>query len=225
MNTEAVKTTLKRIKKAALISCLALFFKNIKKLSVFCIGFLLIISSPANAVLLTFNELDQSDYFDENGDLTPLSNEYEAQGLVFRSLAYLVGGEGSNAIAGPGFGFEFVGDNLPIFVSFNLGSPSGIAVDITVRGPNYFKSVISSGEIVGMTDDPGTPYIPNELFSFSSLTGISSVYFSGKAGNDMDNLTYTYANDVAVPEPLGILLFGVGLLGLISSRHIGKSRK
>jgi len=210
----------------------ALFFKNFKSLMGLGIGFLLIFSSSANAVLLTFDELDQSDYFDANGDLTPLSNEYESQGLIFRSSAYLIGRqEGdpitypSNFVAGPGFGFEFVGDNLPMFVSFNLGSSAGIAVDITVQGPNYFKSIVSSGEIVGMTDDPGTPYVPNELFSFTSRTGISSVYFSGKAGNYIDNITYAYSSPTQVPEPSTFLLIVIGLLGLISSRFQFKSEK
>lgn len=189
-----------------------LFPSNIKKLLSLGFCLFLIISNPANAILLNFDELDDT-VVDAEGNRVPLSDEYESQGLVFVGSAY-----GGGVVAGPGFGFEFVSGNLPTFVSFNLGSPSEIAVDITVNGPNYFKSIVSSGAIVGMTDDPGTPYIPNELFSFYSETGIASVHFSGKAGNYIDNLTYTYTSDVAVPEPSTIILLGLGLLGLFSSR-------
>ena len=100
---------------------------------------------------------------------------------------------------------------------FYLGSDSH-AVGIDVTGPNYHSLVVSSGEIRGMTDDQGTPYIPNELFSFYSPTGISSIRFAGQSGNYIDDLTYTYGGEVSVPEPSALILFGLGLLGLISSR-------
>lgn len=183
--------------------------------------------NSAHAVFINFDELDQASYLpaDEDGWMTPLSSEYESQGLLFTDSAYLVtyGGWGiplsePNYVSGPGFSFEFIGDNLPVFISFNLGPSSGIAVGITVRGPNYFKSVTSSGAIIGMTDDPGTPYIPNEFFSFRSRTGISSVEIIGKAGSSMDNLTYTYANEVSVAEPSTLVLLMVGFLGLLGSR-------
>jgi hypothetical protein len=205
----------------------ACFFKTLKKLSLVSVGLLLILTSSAQAVLITFDELDQASYLRPGEDeaIAPLTNEYESQGVLFRSSAYLVKWAEplvpvsvQNYVAGPGFGFEFVGDELPTYVSFYMGSHAQIAVYIDVRGPNYNKQVTSSGEIVGMTDEVGTPYIENEFFSFRSRTGISSVYFGGKADNYIDNLEYTYANEVSVPEPSTFMLFGIGLLGLISSR-------
>jgi hypothetical protein len=201
------------------INCRFIHFL-LKKTSFFAVGVLLVCCNSANAVLITFNELDENSYVDANGERTPLTNEYESQGVVFFGPAYVGGGVG-----GPGFSFEFVGDSLPTYVSFNVSPVSGIAASIYVQGPDYHKLVRSSGAIVGMTDDPGTPPIPNELFSFSSPAGISSVELSGKAGVYFDNLTYTYPSPAQVPEPATFILFGIGLLGLISSRSKFPFRK
>ena len=189
------------------------FFKKFKKITLLSLAFSMMICSSAQAVLITFDELDENSYVDTNGEPTPLTNEYESQGLVFSGPAYVGGGVG-----GPGFSFEFIGDNLPTYVSFNVSSASGIATSIYVQGPDYRKLVTSSGAIVGMTDDPGTPPIPNELFSFSSPTGISSVELSGKAGVYFDNLTYTYSSTTQVPEPSTFTLLLIALLGLVSLR-------
>lgn len=208
--------------------------KILKQLFRLSFGLFLIVSNSAQAVLITFDELDQASYLRPGEDeaIAPLTNEYESQGVLFRSSAYLVRWAEplapvslQNYVAGPGFGFEFVGDELPTYVSFYMGSHAQIAVSIDVRGPYYSKQLTSSGEIVGMTDDVGTPYVANEFFSFSSRTGISSVYFAGKADNYLDNLEYTYAKDVSVPEPFSFVLFGIGLLGVISSRFKFKSKK
>jgi len=196
------------------------FRKKCKRLLFLGVGFSIIICNSASAVLINFDELDQNHYIDANGELTYLSNEYEAQGLLL-NYAYLVKWfEGvtpvslTNYIAGPGFGLEFVGD-LPTTVSFYLGSHSKTAVVIDALGPNYSKSIVSSGEIHGMTDDQGTPYIPNQVFSLTSSTGISAISFSGQGDAYIDDLSYTYAS---VPEPSIIALFGIGLAGLIIRR-------
>ena len=189
------------------------FFKTFKKIRLLSLAFLMLISSSAQAVLITFDELDGNSYVDTNGEPIPLTNEYESQGLVFYGPAYVGGG-----VAGPGFRFEFIGDNLPTYVSFNVNPASGIAISMYVQGPDYRKLVNSSGAIVGMTDDPGTSPIPNELFSFSSPTGISSVELSGKAGVYFDNLTYTYSLTTQVPEPSAFMLLIIALLGLVTLR-------
>ncbi|RYY73173.1 MAG: PEP-CTERM sorting domain-containing protein [Gammaproteobacteria bacterium] len=185
---------------------------------------LMTICNAANAVLLTFDELDESSYVDANGDRTFLTNEYESQGLLFGGSAYLISGQPtseihpSNYVAGPGFGFEFVGNKLPEYVSFVLGSSTGSAVFIDVIGPNFSKHVTSAGEIHGMTDDHGTAYIPNQFFSFSSSTGISSIIFSSQGDEYIDNLTYAYTSPIQVPEPSAYILLVVGLIGLFGSR-------
>jgi hypothetical protein len=122
-----------------------------------------------------------------------------------------------------GFGLEFVG-NLPTYVSFYLGSSSGTAVFIDAQGPNYSKQVTSSGEIHGMTDDYGTPYIPNQVFTFTSRTGIASIGFSGQGDGYIDDLTYTYSHST-VPEPEACLLLAIGLLSLLLSRSNFKVRR
>ena len=204
-----------------------LFLRNFKRISYCGLGLFMMLSSSANAVVINFDELDQSLYLRPGEDeaIAPLTNEYESLGMVFVDSAYLVTYQEwgtpvslPNYVAGPGFGIKFVGSELPTYVSFYLGSDSHAAVEIDVTGPNYRSSVVSSGGIHGMTDYLGTPYIPNEVFSFYSPTGISLIDFSGQSGNYIDNITYTYAKDVVVPEPSALILFGFGLLGLISSR-------
>lgn len=199
------------------------FIKSSAKRFILSFSFLILFCNSAHAVLINFDELDQNNYINADGDLTYLSNEYESQGLLL-NYAYLVEWyDGvpavslNNYIAGPGFGLQFVGD-LPTTVSFYLGSHSHTAVFIDVQGPYYSKQITSSGEIHGMTDNYGTPYIPNQLFSFSARTGISSISFSGQGDAYIDDLSYTYASHASVPEPSAILLFFVGLIGLLVRR-------
>lgn len=196
------------------------FFKTFKKIAWLIFGLSILICSSAQAVLINFDEIDESSNVDSEGYRIPLTNEYESFGLIFVGPAY-----GGGGVGGPGFSFEFVGENLPTFVSFNLGAASGIATSIDVRGPGYRKMVTSSGAIVGMTDEQGTPSIPNEFFSFNSPTGISSVELSGKAGVYFDNLTFTYAEITSVPEPSVLIMLAIGLLGLLSSRFKSSRKK
>ncbi len=193
-----------------------------KTLLFLCVSFFVMLSNCANAVLINFDELDPNDYSYEGGN-PYLTNEYESQGLVFTGSAYLLGWhEGipsvslPNYVIGPGFSLGFVG-NLPTAVSFFFGSSSHSAVFIDAYGPNYENHLMSSGDNHGMTDEY-IPYIPNELFSFSSSTGISSIEFSGWGDNYIDDLTYTYADQVTVPEPSAFILFAIGIFWLTISR-------
>ena len=196
-------------------------FAGIK--SVIFLGFsFFIMSNSAYAVLINFDELDPNNYSYEGGN-PYLTNEYESQGLVITGSAYLLNWhEGipsvslPNYVIGPGFGLEFVG-NLPTDVSFYFGSSSHSAVFIDVYGPNYEKHLMSSGDNHGITDEY-IPYIPNEFFSFSSPTGISSIAFSGWGDNYIDDLNYAYADPTTVPEPSALLIYLFGLLTLIVSR-------
>lgn len=198
------------------------FLKSINKSSVFGFITFMMICSSSSAVVINFDDLDPDSYSYEGGN-PYLTNEYELQGVIFKYSAYLLEWSGTkppvstpNYVGGPGFGFEFVGE-LPNYVSFNLGSSAQMAVFIDVFGPNYTNHLISSGENHGgWPEQEGSPYIPNELFTFYSATGISSVEFSGRGDVFIDDLTYTYT--AAVPEPSSVLLFGIGFLSLILSR-------
>jgi hypothetical protein len=198
---------------------------GVKKLSFLGFGFFMMLSNLAHAVLINFDELNASAYEEgPYGFPTPLRNEYESQGLVFNYAAYLLEWSGSkpivsspNYVGGPGFSFEFVGE-LPTAVSFYLGSSAKMAVFIDVLGPDYANHLTSSGENHGgWPEEYGSPYIPNELFTFYSATGISSVEFSGRGDVFIDDLTYNYSSQTQVPEPSTFILFVIGLLGLLSS--------
>ena len=206
-----------------LMSALCVGFKRLLFLGFI---FFIMLSSSAHAVLINFDELNPSAYEDgPYGFPIPLTNEYESQGLVFKYAAYLLEWSESkpivsspNYIGGPGFGFEFVGE-LPTSVSFYLGSSSQMAVFIDVLGPNYANHLTSSGENHGgWPEDLGSPYIPNELFTFYSATGISSVEFSGRGDVFIDDLIYNYSSQAQVPEPSTFVLLLLGFLGLVASR-------
>jgi|SRR4051812_17516861 len=207
MNTKVGSKILKIVKKSVFSICIAL----------------LATCNVAHAVLINFDDLDPNAYSYEGGN-PYLTNEYESQGLVFENAAYLLEWSGStpsvsapNYVGGPGFGFKFVGE-LPTSVSFYLGSSSHMAVIIDAFGPNYASHIISSGEAHGMTEEGYTPYIPNEIFSFYSVTGISSIEFSGRGDVNIDDLTYNYSPSVQVPEPSAFILFLIGFLGLMTPR-------
>jgi len=209
MNTKVVSNIFNIIKKTATASCIA------------CTA----ICDSAHAVLINFDDLDPDAYSYEGGN-PYLTNEYESQGLVFEYAAYLLRWSGStpvvstpNYVGGPGFGFKFVGQELPTSVSFYLSSTSHMAVFIDAFGPDYTYHTTSSGENHGgWPEDLGSPYIPNELFSFYSSAGISSIEFSGRGDVNIDDLTYNYSSPAQVPEPSAFILFGIGLLGLMCHR-------
>lgn len=168
---------------------------------------------PAQAVMLNFDDLNPESLQHSEGILT---NEYEAQGVVFHYSAYLHDGSpksSPNYVVGPGFGFSFV-NTLPVYVSFFTGSSTQSKVFIDARGPGgYFVNIRTEGEIHGMTDEESTPYIPNQFVEFRSDTGISSIELSGQSDGYIDDLTFYYP-DETVPEPSTIMLFALGLGGL-----------
>lgn len=212
------------------------FVERLKKTAWLIVSLSILSCSSSQAAVLNFDELDRASYLPvhEDDGMMHLTNEYESQGVLFTSFAYLATyGEGSNQVSGPnyvsgpGFGFNFIGEKLPTYVSFYLGSDSRMATSISVEGPDYAKQVTSSGEIRGMTDDKGSPYIANQLFSFSSQTGISSVLLLGQGGSYIDDLTFTYADPVVVPEPSTLILLMIGLAALVSSHlkfSVGSSK-
>jgi hypothetical protein len=202
-----------------------IMFGNLIK-TIFSFIAVMTLCSSAHAVLINFDELDPLMYEgNANGLPTPLSNEYQSQGVLFNGNAYLLGWRDDappvstpNYLGGPGFGLQFI-DELPTYVSFYLSSSSHMAIYIDAVGPNYTFQTTSSGEDHGgWPEREGTPYIPNELFSLYSPTGISSIEFNSRGDAHIDDLMYTYSSPTQVPEPSTIILFFVGFVGLLLSR-------
>ena len=186
---------------------------------VICCG---LMAQGALAITLTFDELNPADYEGENVETPFLTDEYESLGLVFDGAAYLHAWTQSqpamslpNYVIGPGFILNFVGD-LPTYVSLFVGSSNGAAVFFDAYGlEGYHESKRTDGEIHGMSWEQSTPYVPNQFVFFNSPTGISSIELSGQSDAFIDNLTFTNEHDVAVPEPSTLLLFTLGLFGLV----------
>lgn len=188
--------------------------------------FFLLAGTVANAVTIDFDELDRDAYL-HDGDLTPLSNEYESLGVVFFGLPYLLRDlpgvqpafSSPNFVGGPGVGFYFVGV-LPTYVSLYVSSSTGSRVWVEAAGPNgYDEGWLTDGEVHGMTvvDSDSTPYRPNQFVAFEAAEGIASVSLSSQGDTAFDNLTFT--RPTAVAEPPAVLLLALGLTGLAWQRQ------
>ncbi|HSX51786.1 MAG TPA: PEP-CTERM sorting domain-containing protein [Cellvibrio sp.] len=186
-------------------------FKNYRSLLT-CLSVLLFFCTPAQAVIIDFDDLDPSSLPNEM-----VTNEYESQGVVFAWNAYLVPASTQSApnyVIGPGIVFNFI-NTLPTYVSFYTGSSTGHKVFISALGPNnYFENIVTEGEIHGMNYEESTPYVPNQFVVFQSESGIASIELSGQSDGYIDDLTFYYpGEEIDVPEPSGILLLMLGMLG------------
>jgi hypothetical protein len=183
-----------------------------------CCFIISIFSSSANAITITFDELDPATIENER-----LTNEYESQGLVFDYNAYLVSASTQSApnyVIGPGISLHFTNE-LPTYVSFYTGSSTEHKVFISAFGPNgYFSNLTTEGGLNGWGSDESTPYIPNQFVVFQSEFGIASIELSGQSDGYIDDLTFYVAGDeTSVPEPSVIILLILGL-GCIASRKL-----
>jgi len=210
-----------------------MFAKQLKHLT--CLSILLtlcITSQTAQAVFIDFDDIvapPANPFGCET--LEPcgliLSNEYESKGVVFGNSGWLVGqvlpdGTNQNQVFGTnGISLNFVGA-LPNFISFNVDSPFQLEASyFSVYGENNDLLFVQHSSGWTGVEETSTPYIQGELVSIYSNTRIKGIYieslFNLRTGPTIDNLTFEYRT---VPEPSAVLLFLVGIAGLV----LGRSR-
>jgi hypothetical protein len=199
-------------------------FKRSLALTTFFLS-LALLSETANATFINFDDLEYT--IDEYGDGNlledhPVTDEYLSKGLLITG-GYLWHDEYSpyissspNVLIGSdGFTLNFV-EELPTFVSMRTNfvgenAPGLLAIFFDVYGPSGLLFQTHSSGDTGSPDMINT--IPNELISFNSPTGISRITMSNyqhrRIAGAIDDLTFEYAD---VPEPSGLILFGMGLL-------------
>jgi hypothetical protein len=189
-----------------------------------------LLSSVSHAVLINFDDLVR-----EPGDSEfpcfcdhPLTNEYEAQGLIIDGGFLAEYDENSAVQSGPNYllgsnflTLRFVG-TLPTFVSMYVSAASMEKIFLNAWGTD---GLIGQQQTEGdSSPDEGTPYVPNQFISFTSATGIASITLEGfynlRVSSMVDDLTYEYAS---VPEPTPLMLLALGLLGL-GCRKFAKRR-
>lgn len=171
----------------------------------------------AQAITIDFDELDLADFSDlEAGMRIPLSNEYEAKGVIFTGAAYLLNystKSAPNYINGPGFGIHFL-NILPTHVSMYVGSTVDYKVRIrAIGGSGYVEDKTTDGYVHGMHLEESTPYRPNQFVSFYVPEGISHIEFGGQADAYLDDLSFT------VTEPATWILFVFSGLILLLRRR------
>lgn len=157
-----------------------------------------------------------------------LSNEYESSGIIFNGgTSWLVGevlpdGSNKNYVFGTNFiGLGFVGI-LPNFLSFNINSALGAEVSIirlyNQDGEEFFTHITDGWR--GL-EELSTPYVPNQFVTIQASERIKGVSFTSfynhRVGPSIDNLTFEYRN---VPEPSLVLLFALGLVGIMFRRSV-----
>lgn len=180
--------------------------------------FISTISNIASALLINFDELTpvyldpEAPFFADN----PITDQYASQGVVFLGGAWLNGFDSQNymTMGAGGAMLQFTGI-LPTLVSMEVTSIHNDAI--------FFNMTDASGSII----DKNTagwrgpfyehiPAIPNELITFTSELGISSInmfgFFDLRNEANIDNITITYSS---VPEPSSLALFALALLAVI----------
>lgn len=186
-------------------------------------------SLNANAVFLDFDDI-VAPPFNPFGCETPttpcgliLSNEYQSQGLTFGIDAWLAGevqtdGTNKNKVVGLNTLYLFFTDALPNFISLNINSPLGHEASyLEVWGKNGFLFTHVTSGWRGIDEE--TPYIPDEFISFYAPEQITQInifsFYNHRSGPSIDNLTFEYRT---VPEPSLLLLFALGVAGIIRAR-------
>lgn len=170
-------------------------------------------SVNSHAVVLNFDELNSEDFIID-GEIRTLGSYYSDLGVVFSDHSFVlkwgfygeIASTEPNYIGGAGTSISFIGE-LPTFVSLVIFGVGGMATFLEATGPGGYTQLIqSSGEVRSIMDpNLGTPYIHNQLISFSSATGISRISLSGQAGANFDDLTFIRPSEVN--EPPILLLF------------------
>ena len=189
----------------------------------------LLVSLPTYAVVINFDDLTLVPSDPEFPCFCdyPLTNEYESQGLIIDGgflAEYWEGHEnvvsGSNYLLGSIYlQLNFVG-TLPTFVSLIVSAAHEEAIFFDVFGAAGLIDEQQTSGYAGPYND--TPYTPNQLMTFTSAEGISSIVIEGfynlRTSAMIDDLTYEYTS---VPAPSPLILLGLGLLGLAWRKRVG----
>lgn len=202
------------------------FFTSIKRCFL-AVPFGLFMALPAHAVIINFDDLT---LVPSDPDVPcfcdyPLTNEYASQGLIIEG-GFLAeyGEEDKNTVSGPNYllgsnylRLSFVG-TLPTFISMIVSAAHEEAIYFDVFGSDGLIDEQQTNGYAGPHND--TPYTPNQLMTFTSAEGISSVVIEGfynlRTSAMIDDLTYEYTS---VPAPSSLVLLGLGLLGLAWCRR------
>jgi len=179
------------------------------------LAFLSVFSSSVSAAPITID-------FDNLSELDSVTTQYA--GVTFTDATVLTAGSTVNEIEFPPHSGSNVvfDDGGPMTLSFSAPIYSftgfftyGTALTLSAfDGANNLLSSVTSafGSNDAAFGDPGSS--PNELLSFASLTGISSILISGDlAGGSfvLDDVSFDSSRPTGVPEPATGLLVAAGL--------------
>ncbi|MGM8226663.1 hypothetical protein ACSV5M_08775 [Cellvibrio sp. ARAG 10.3] len=181
-------------------------------------------SGAVHAVLINFDDLTRVPDEDPMQSCFcnhPLTNEYEAEGLIIDG-GYLMEyyEEDPNKVSSPNYllgshylTLSFVG-KLPTFVSMIVSAANQEAIYFDVFGTGGLIDEQKTNGWAGPYDN--TPYTPNQLMTFNAAEGISSIvvqgYYNLRVSSIVDDITYEYAN-VPAPSPVILLSLCLVLLG------------
>ena len=178
-----------------------------------------LLASSVNAALITFDEGgDQSNAF---ASQEPLDTEYAAQGVNFSGGWERInqgGNFGVDALSGNNFagyniGVSGISNTLTVTFDFLVGEASGFLG--TFRASDWVVTALLDGDIVSELNLANLSSSYTE-FSLSGLA-FNQLEISGSASYGvLDDLSYEVAS---VPEPSTLMLFGLGLAGLVLSRR------
>jgi hypothetical protein len=184
----------------------------------------------AQAALIDFDDLPPPDPPEGMWEhsTTPIDvNAYASQGVLIAGSFVAEGVSGGQALrASSSSLFTFIG-TLPSFVSMQANWLPEDILNIQAVGPSGWASTF---HVFGYQDGPSVPPgFGDQVISFASPSGISSLSFAGSQFNRfparIDNL---YFGPVpAVPVPASALLLGAGLLtmGFVRRRMLRKESR
>lgn len=186
--------------------------------TVFC----LLAALPASAGVIDFDGMAAPALF---ADTTPLSDQYAGLGITFSGATGL-GGELLDQAAEMGFMARSGTDFLAFNTEAGLGQDERIAFAGTQSSVSVYLASLPRGIFTLTAFDGGGNLLGATSLASSrewqamtlSYEGIRSAVVASTASSwALDDVSFTASGEV--PEPGGIVLLGVALLGLVGSRR------